>query len=200
MNKNLSDKFSRGFSEPNLRNMRKFYSTYSQTQIQHKASVEFQSTEIEEDVIWQKASAKLPQFTLSWPHYLVTIHDTVHDEQVTEQVNNIDKQVISYSTKQVTEQVTTSTEHVTIHVTDHVTDHVSMLIKVIENDISRNELLALLKIRHRQHFTIEYLQPALEKGLIEMTIPDKPKSILQKYRLTAKGKALKEKLGGLKDE
>ncbi len=67
----LTDKFGRGFSEPNLRNMRKFYIIYSQTQIQQKPSTEFQGSEIEEDVIWQKASAKLPQFTLSWSHYLV---------------------------------------------------------------------------------------------------------------------------------
>jgi len=38
-----------------------------------------------------------------------------------------------------------------------------------------------------EHFRKAYLQPALDAGLIEMTVPDKPRSTRQKYRLTAKG-------------
>ena len=33
-----------------------------------------------------------------------------------------------------------------------------------------------------------YLRPALDSGLVEMTLPDKPNSRSQRYRLTAKGK------------
>ena len=41
----------------------------------------------------------------------------------------------------------------------------------------------------RMHFSEAYLKPALGDGWIEMTIPDKPNSRLQRYRLTAKGAA-----------
>ncbi len=37
-----------------------------------------------------------------------------------------------------------------------------------------------LGLKDRKYFSKEYLTPALHAGLIEMTIPDKPKSKLQK--------------------
>ncbi|MFC2503528.1 MAG: Fic family protein, partial [Cardiobacterium sp.] len=52
------------------------------------------------------------------------------------------------------------------------------------------ELLDKLSIRHRESFRTTYLVPALTQNLVEMTLPDKPKSPNQKYRLTAKGRAL----------
>nr|MBF0223241.1 cell filamentation protein Fic [Desulfobulbaceae bacterium] len=42
----------------------------------------------------------------------------------------------------------------------------------------------------RKSFRESYLQPAMAQGLVEMTLPDKPKSRLQKYRLTDKGRDL----------
>jgi len=47
-----------------------------------------------------------------------------------------------------------------------------------------------LTLRDDEHFRKAYLLPALEAALIEMTIPDKPKSSKQKYRLTEKGKKI----------
>jgi hypothetical protein len=58
----------------------------------------------------------------------------------------------------------------------------------------RLEIQNKLNIADRESFRLEFVQPALKLGLIEMTIPDKPNSRLQKYRLTAKGIELKNKL------
>lgn len=52
---------------------------------------------------------------------------------------------------------------------------------------SREELQEVAGIRHRQHFLMEYLRPLLEAGLLELTIPDKPRSSKQRYRLTPLG-------------
>jgi hypothetical protein len=42
----------------------------------------------------------------------------------------------------------------------------------------------------RKSFHSRYLAPAIEAGFIEMTIPTKTKSRLQKYRLTDTGRIL----------
>ena len=91
--------------------------------------------------------------------------------------------------------VTNSTDHVTDHVTakDSTSNTklntfdklspVAKLIYVLGNDtLSLKELMERLHLSHKPTFRQNYLTPALEQHLIEMTIPDKPKSRLQKYR------------------
>jgi ATP-dependent DNA helicase RecG len=65
---------------------------------------------------------------------------------------------------------------------------------VLEGEMKRTEIQAVLELKHEDHFRDNYLTPALEAGLVEMTLPDRPKSSRQKYRLTAKGLALKKNI------
>lgn len=60
--------------------------------------------------------------------------------------------------------------------------------------MSRAEIQQALGLRHEDHFRERYLIPALSDGIVEMTIPDKPRSSRQRYRLTARGEALRAKL------
>jgi ATP-dependent DNA helicase RecG len=88
------------------------------------------------------------------------------------------------------------TPQVTPQVTPHVTPQVERLLETLQGDMSRGELMEQLGLKDRMHFGTEYLQPSLAAGLIEMTIPDKPRSSKQKYRLTEKGRqALRERTG-----
>jgi ATP-dependent DNA helicase RecG len=56
--------------------------------------------------------------------------------------------------------------------------------------MKRTDIQNTLGLKHEDHFREAYLSPALAAGLVEMTIPDKPTSRLQKYRLSAKGRAI----------
>lgn len=69
-----------------------------------------------------------------------------------------------------------------------LTGEVQKLLKALAKPMNRKELQAKLRLKSQANFRERYLKPALEAGLIEMTIPDKPRSSRQKYRLTVKGK------------
>ena len=69
-----------------------------------------------------------------------------------------------------------------------VTPQVKRLLEAIEGEMSRNQLQNALGLQDRKSFRERYLKPALAEGLIKMTIPDKPNSRLQRYRLTGKAR------------
>jgi ATP-dependent DNA helicase RecG len=60
--------------------------------------------------------------------------------------------------------------------------------------MTRGQIQEKLGLRDEKHFRENYQQVAVKLGLIEMTIPDKPQSSKQKYRLTNKGLAVVQSL------
>jgi len=58
--------------------------------------------------------------------------------------------------------------------------------------LSRAVLQQAAQFSDREHFVNEHLNVLLEAGLVEMTLPDKPRSSRQKYRLTDRGRQLLE--------
>lgn len=86
------------------------------------------------------------------------------------------------------------TQQVTQQVTLQVTQQVRNLLDVASGERSRSQLMAALSLKDRVNFSSQYLEPALDAGLLEMTQPESPRSPTQKYRLTVKGRALLENL------
>ena len=80
------------------------------------------------------------------------------------------------------------TGEVTGEVTREVTGEVAKLLNVCRSETSRTQLQKALGLKAEENFRKLYLEPALKAGVIEMTIPDKPRSSRQKYRLTDKGR------------
>ena len=65
----------------------------------------------------------------------------------------------------------------------NVSEQVNRLLSVMETDIpvSANELMARLGIKSKETLRNSYLGPAIENGLVRMTMPDKPNSKNQRY-------------------
>ena len=62
-------------------------------------------------------------------------------------------------------------------------------VKILRNcklESSAEELMKILKRTHKTRFKNDILNPLLECAFFERTIPEKPKSPKQKYRLTSK--------------
>ena len=68
------------------------------------------------------------------------------------------------------------------------TEQVRLILDCLKNEPLRaRDAMQSIGLRHRPTFLYDYLQPAMDAGLVEMTQPESPKSPTQKYRLTAKG-------------
>jgi len=68
------------------------------------------------------------------------------------------------------------------------------LLKVLEEEMSRQEIQDALSLKDRRNFRENYLEPALADEVIEMKFPDSPNHPRQKYLVTEKGSEIKKQL------
>ena len=83
-----------------------------------------------------------------------------------------------------------ASDQVSDQVTDQASDRVKSLLKAY-GELTADELLRRLGLRHRPTFRKNYLNPALSAGFIEMTEPNSPRSPTQRYRLTDVGRRIR---------
>ena len=67
--------------------------------------------------------------------------------------------------------------------TKNISEQVNRLLEVMKSDVplSANEIMKRLGIKSKETLRGTYLNPAIENGLVKMTIPDKPNNKNQKY-------------------
>lgn len=73
------------------------------------------------------------------------------------------------------------------HASDHASVQVKKLISILVGEKGRSELQELLSIKNRDYFRTDYLVPAINKGYIELTIPDKQIAKIKNIALRQKG-------------
>jgi len=74
--------------------------------------------------------------------------------------------------------------------TPQITPQVARLLSVLEGEMSARQILHALGLSDRKSFRERYLLPALEHALVEMTRSESPRARNQRYRLTARGRAV----------
>jgi len=100
--------------------------------------------------------------------------------------NNTFTLILSHPISEFTPQVT---PHVAPHVTHHVDemDKRAIVIEFCKTPKSRKEIMKFLNLKDRKYFMDSILRPLMDIERLKMTIPDKPKSKLQKYVAIRKG-------------
>ena len=89
--------------------------------------------------------------------------------------------------KQVQQIDRTSTEQPAVQVTEQVR---ALLLALSNEQLSLKVLMEKVGLKHRPTFIENYINPAIETGILKILYPDKPNHPRQKYLLTAKGLAL----------
>ena len=123
---------------------------------------------------------------------LIFEHQAEYYQAIQESTQKTDSApFIAFMLRMALDTVSNSNPEVTQEVTPEV-----RLLSVLAGEMARQHLKEALGLKDDEHFRKAYLLPALDAGLIEMTIPDKPRSSKQRYRLTDKGRQVMARHGG----
>lgn len=90
-----------------------------------------------------------------------------------------------------------STDQVPTKLTDQVSEPERKLISAIgEEEKSIKQLMEIIGLKHRRTFMLNYVEPAIKKGVVALLYPNSLRHPRQKYKLTVKGLALLHDLMG----
>jgi predicted HTH transcriptional regulator len=130
----------------------------------------------------QKAGLRSPEFRQEGGQFIQTLWRPA--PRVTPQVTPQDNSLKLRDLQMLADVLQIATEQVT----PQVAAQVAKTLQAAVHPSSRESLQDAMGIKDREHFRRTYLDPLLRAGWLERTIPEKPTSRLQKYRLTDKGR------------
>jgi hypothetical protein len=94
------------------------------------------------------------------------------------------KYIIEFMLDAIYQAIITTTPEVT----PEATPEVGRLLSVLQNKaLGKQEILQVLGLKDEKNLRELYIKPALQGSFIELTIPEKPRSPKQQYRITEKG-------------
>ena len=105
---------------------------------------------------------------------------------------------IEFALSALLDSIEAQAKHLDEHIDEHIDEHkdeqlsdtmVSVLKALESKSLSRTEVFDAIGLKNDFRAFKRNVEPLLTGGYLEMTVPDKPSSKLQKYRLTDKGKA-----------
>ena len=90
-----------------------------------------------------------------------------------------------------------SCDQVATKLTDQVSEPERKLVSASgEEEKSIKQLMEIIGLKHRRTFMLNYVEPAIKKGVVALLYPNSPRHPRQKYKLTVKGLALLHDLMG----
>lgn len=85
-------------------------------------------------------------------------------------------------------------EHIDKHIDNQLSDLMISILKILEvKSLSRREIFTAIGMKNDFRSYKRNVEPLIVEELIEMTLPNKPSSKFQKYKLTDRGKAFIKK-------
>lgn len=136
--------------------------------------------------LWQTLilSRWKPVFAFVPIENMVYSHQAEYYQAINESTEKTDAGVFVEFLLEVILEALVSHRERTPEVAPEVAPEVGKLLNVLNKaeELTRKELQNRLGLKDEKNFRQKYLLPALAGGYIEMTVPDKPNSRLQKYR------------------
>jgi len=161
-------------------------------------------------VFEQVAQAGLPEPTIEEviDRVRVTIHVLSHNpadvgergESLSRSTKSPSRSSQSLSRVTKSEQPVTKSSHQVespSHETRNADDHRAAILCLLNDaEMTRTDLLSRLGLSNETRNVRRHLDPLIDAGLVERTIPDKPTSRLQRYRITDAGHTYLDRLSG----